>query len=372
MSNNNRIYVTKPFLPPLEDLLPSLHQIWDSRVLTNGASFHQQFEEALARYLGVPYVSLFANATLALVTALQCLRVNGEVITTPYSFVATAHSLLWNGIDPVFVDIDRETLAIDETQIEAAITPRTTAILPVHVYGRPANVEALQAIADNYGLTVIYDAAHAFGAKYRGRAIAGFGDMSIMSFHATKVFNTFEGGAIVCHDLKTKRRIDFLKNFGFSDEVTVVAAGINAKMNEFQSALGLLQLDHIEDCIARRARLAARYDSAFIGTEGLNLLSAVTSHVPNYSYYPIFVARTFPLSRDALYEKLKANGIYARRYFYPLISSFPMYRGRPSAAAASLPVASRVADEVICLPIYPELGESDQSRVIDVILQAAA
>lgn len=369
--SDDKIYVTRPFLPPLEELLPSLERIWETRDLTNGAAFHREFEQALARYLGVPHVSLFTNATIALVTALQCLRITGEVITTPYSFVATAHSLLWNGVEPVFVDIDPRTLTLDASRVEAAITPRTTAIMPVHVYGRPADVDGLQRIADTYGLKVIYDAAHAFGARFRGRSLADYGDLSVLSFHATKVFNTFEGGAIVCRDAQTKQRVDYLKNFGFADEVTVVAAGINGKMNEFQAALGLLQLDHIDDSIHRRGLVAQRYDAAFADLAGIDVLGGPEHYVPNYSYYPIFVGDGYPLSRDDLYARLRDAGIHGRRYFYPLISEFPMYRGRPSAARAGLPIAHRIADEVICLPIYPELAEGDQNRVIDCIRSGA-
>lgn len=368
MADREDLFVTRPFLPPLEELMPSLEAIWESRDLTNGAVFHREFEKELARYLDVPFVSLFTNATIALVTALQCLRISGEVITTPYSFVATAHSLLWNGIDPVFVDIDPHSLALDPARVEAAITPKTTAIMPVHVYGRPADVEGLQRIADTYGLKVIYDAAHTFGARYQQRSIAAFGDLSVLSFHATKVFNTFEGGAIVCRDAQTKQRIDYLKNFGFADEVTVVAAGINGKMSEFQAALGLAQLRHIDECITRRAQIAARYDAALRPVEGIRLLEEVSGHQSNHAYYPIFVEREYPESRDALYARLRAANIYGRRYFYPLISDFPMYRGRPSAGRENLPVASATAASVICLPLYPELSESDQQRVIDVVV----
>lgn len=364
---DGKINVTRPFLPPLEDLLPSLERIWATRELTNGAAFHQEFEQALARYLDVPYVSLFTNATIALVTALQCLRITGEVITTPYSFVATAHSLLWNGIEPVFVDIDPDTLAMDAARVEAALGPRTTAIMPVHVYGRPADTDGIQRIADAYGLKIIYDAAHGFGARFRGRALADYGDLSVLSFHATKVFNTFEGGAIACRDVQTKQRIDYLKNFGFADEVTVVAPGINGKMNEFQAALGLLQLEHIDDLIRRRGEIARRYDAALADVPGIRFLGMPSEYVPNYSYYPIFVGPEYPISRNALYSGLKKHGIYGRRYFYPLISDFPMYRGRPSAAKAGLQVAHAVADSVICLPIYPELGEADQTRIIECI-----
>ena len=366
-NEKNDLYITRPYLPPLEELLPSLEKIWRSRQLTNCSAFHQEFEHALAAYLDVPHVSLFANATLALVTALQCLRITGEVITTPYSFIATAHSLLWNGIEPIFVDIDRMTLAMDPMRVEAAITPRTTAIMPVHVYGRPANIEELQRIADIYGLKIIYDAAHTFGASYNGKSLATYGDLSVLSFHATKVFNTFEGGAIICGDVQTKKRIDFLKNFGFADEVTVVASGINGKMNEFQAALGLVQLTHIDDCIARRSSVAARYDSAFSCKPGIHGLFPIPHHDSNFSYYPIFVGKEYPINRDQLYQKLRNEGIFGRRYFYPLISNFPMYRGRPSAAQSNLPIANHISNSVLCLPIYPELKQSEQQRVIDAI-----
>jgi dTDP-4-amino-4,6-dideoxygalactose transaminase len=365
--DNSDIFVTRPFLPPLEELLPSLEAIWHTRNLTNGAEFHRRFEAALADYLGVPYVCLFANATVALVTALQCLRIAGEVITTPYSFVATAHSLLWNGVEPVFVDVEPGSMALDPARIEAAITPKTTAIMPVHVYGRPADVGGIQRVADTYGLKVIYDAAHAMGARLDGRSLADFGDLSVLSFHATKVFTTFEGGAIICRDARTKQRIDHLKNFGFVDEVTVVAAGINGKMNEFQAALGLLQLDYIESCIAARGGVARRYDEALAGVKGISLPGAVEGWTSNYSYYPVFVGKGYGTSRDGLYHRLRADGIFARRYFYPLISDFPMYRGRPSATPSGLPVARGLADAVLCLPIFPELAPEEQARIINIV-----
>lgn len=368
---DDKLFVTRPYLPPLQDLMPSLEAIWASRNLTNGAAFHQRFEAELADYLGVPHVCLFTNATVALVTSLQCLRITGEVITTPYSFVATAHSLLWNGVEPVFVDIEPGSLALDPARIEAAITPRTTAIMPVHVYGRPADVEAIQRIADTYGLKVIYDAAHAFGARLGDRSLADFGDLSVLSFHATKVFNTFEGGAIICRDAKTKQRIDHLKNFGFVDEVTVVASGINGKMSEFNSALGLLQLEHIDACIDARRAVAERYDRAFADLPGITVTAPVDGWSSNFSYYPIFVGRAHGTQRDALYERFREAGIFVRRYFYPLITDFPMYRGRPSAASAGLPVARQKADEVLCLPIFPELGHADQQRVIDIVKGSA-
>jgi dTDP-4-amino-4,6-dideoxygalactose transaminase len=366
------IHVTQPHLPALDDFIPLLREIWDRKVLTNGGPFHQRLEAALAEHLGVGHIALFANATLALVTALQALRITGEVITTPYSFVATAHSLLWNGIQPVFVDIDPETLNLDPARIEAAITPRTTAIMPVHCYGRPCDVAAIQRIADSYNLKVIYDAAHAFGVRTDAGSVLAHGDLSVLSFHATKVFNTFEGGAIVCPDARTKTRIDHLKNFGFVDEVTVVAPGINGKMNEFQAALGLLQLQGIDAAIARRRAIDARYREALAGVRGIRCVAPHRDAANNHSYFPILVGPEFPLARDALYALLKARGIHGRRYFHPLITQFPMYRGLPSAAAGHLPVATAVAQQVICLPIYPALADADVDRVCEVIAQAAA
>ncbi len=369
MTNERTIYVTQPDLPPLDEFLPSLQAIWENRTLTNGGPFHVRLEQALCEYLGVKHLSLFANGTLALVTALQALRITGEVITTPYSFVATAHSLLWNGIRPVFVDIDPETLNIDPKRIEAAITPQTTAILPVHVYGRPCDVQAIQRIADLYNLRVIYDAAHAFGVRAgdAGRNVADQGDISMLSFHATKVFNTFEGGALVCQDEKTKRRIDHLKNFGFVDEVTVVAPGINGKMSEFSAALGLTQLQRVDVALASRRALAARYRDGLRGVAGIRVLFDNSDAVTNYGYFPVLVGADYPLDRDALYHRLREANIYGRRYFYPLISDFPMYRGMASAGKANLPVANDAAARVLCLPIYPALGEDDQMRVIELI-----
>lgn len=361
------IYVTQPHLPPLEEFVPYLQQIWGNKILTNGGPFHQQLEEALCDYLGVKHISLFANGTIALVTALQALRITGEVITTPYSFVATAHSLLWNGIKPVFVDIDPQTLNLDPAKIEAAITPQTTAILPVHCYGRACDVEAIQRIADIYNLKVIYDAAHAFAVKDAGGSILRHGDLSVLSFHATKVFNTFEGGAIVSPDAKTKQRIDHLKNFGFVDEVTVVAPGINGKMSEFNAALGLLQLKHIDAALARRKEIDQAYRVGLSEVQGITCLNEDVQPETNYSYFPILVQPEYPLSRDALYEKLKAHGIYARRYFYPLISDFPMYRGMASASRANLPVAVDAAAKVLCLPIYPALDDATIATIVALI-----
>jgi len=361
------IYVTQPFVPPLEDFLPYLEKIWESKCLTNGGPFHQELEINLADYLGVKHLSLFANGTLALVTALQALRITGEVITTPFSFVATAHSLLWNGIKPIFVDIHPATLNLDPQKIEAAITPHTTAIMPVHVYGKPCDVEKIQKIADTYGLKVIYDAAHAFGVKYKGESLLKHGDLSVLSFHATKVFNTFEGGAIVCPDAKTKKRIDDLKNFGFADEVTVIAPGINAKMNEFQAAFGLLQLKHIDRVLERRREIDTQYRQQLSSVTGIVCPPLPADTIYNFAYFPLLIEKRYPLSRDELHEKLRQHGIYTRRYFYPLISEFPMYRGLPSAEQINLSTATIVANQVICLPIYPALQELDQQEIISHI-----
>jgi len=375
MSRTAPLYVTRPELPPLDDFLPYLRQIWDSRVLTNGGPFHAQFEQALCEHLGVRHISLFTNATLALVTALQSLRIGGEVITTPYSFVATAHSLMWNGITPVFVDIDPVTLNLDPAKVEAAITPRTTAIMPVHCYATPCDVEAIQRIADDYDLKVIYDAAHAFGVKRQAadgwHSVLQNGDLSVLSFHATKVFNTFEGGAIVCRDAKTKARIDQLKNFGFVDEVTVVAPGINGKMSEFNAALGLVQLKHIDEAIARRGAIESRYRELLRDVPGVRMLERPAGVTPNHSYFPILVGPGFALGRDGLYHGLREQGVMARRYFYPLISDFPMYRGLPSADAARLPVARAAAEQVLCLPIYPALANEDVERIAAIVAAGA-
>ena len=350
------LFVTQPSLPPLQELLPYLEQIWASKKVTNNGPFHQQLESALCAYLGVPYISLFCNATIALITALKALDIKGEVITTPYSFVATAHSLMWNGIKPVFVDIDPCTLNLDPNKIEAAITPRTTAIMPVHVYGHPCDVDAIDAIAKKHNLKVIYDAAHAFGVQCHCGSVLNHGDLSVLSFHATKAFNTFEGGAIVSQNAETKRCIDQLKNFGFTGETTVVQTGINGKMNEFNAAVGLLQLKHIDTAIEQRRAIDAAY------REGLQDIPGIRCHNPpeslrsNYSYFPIFIEDDYPLTRDQLYDKLKANGINGRRYFYPLITEFTMYRDMEGSVPADLSVAKDVAERVICLPIYSKLS----------------
>jgi dTDP-4-amino-4,6-dideoxygalactose transaminase len=361
--SRNETYVTQPFLPPLSEFLPYLEDIWESRVLTNGGKYHKQLEEELCKYLGVEFISLFTNGTLGLITALQALRIQGEVITTPFSFVATSHSLLWNGIQPVFVDIEPNSLNINPALIEEAITPETTAILAVHCYGHPCNVDAIQQIADNYGLKVIYDAAHAFGVNCHCGSVLNHGDLSVLSLHATKVFNTFEGGAIICRDPETKALIDQLKNFGHQGETNVVSLGINGKMNEFSSALGLVQLSYIEQVIQARKQIDSTYRKALSKAKGIRCLNMPAEQSSNYAYFPILVGPDYSLSRDALYEKLKEYGIHPRRYFYPLISDFPMYRKLTSADPANLPVAAMAASQVLCLPIYPDLPISKVEKI---------
>lgn len=364
-NNNQLITVTSPLLPDLDEFTALLKEIWNKKWITNNGSFHQRLEKELAEYLKVPYISLFTNGTLPLITALQAMRITGEVITTPYSFVATTHSLWWNGIRPVFVDVDPSSCGIDPGKIEAAITPQTTAIMPVHCYGRPCDTEAISAIADKYGLRVIYDAAHAFGVECGGKSLLNAGDMSTLSFHATKVYNTVEGGALVTHDEQTKKRIDYLKNFGFAGETEVVAPGINSKMDELRSAYGLLNLRQVDDAIEKRARVARIYREALKDVEGITFFDEIEGVRHNYSYFPIFVdTEKFGMSRDVLYQKMKDENVYGRRYFYPLISEFSTYRGLPSATRENLPNAYRLAETVLCLPIHHSLSDSDLERVL--------
>lgn len=367
--NEKNITVTSPLLPNLDEFHEMLKEIWDSKWITNNGSFHKQLEKTLADYLKVPYISLFTNGTLPLLTALQALRITGEVITTPYSFVATTHSIWWNGCKPVFVDIEESTCGIDPDKIEAAITPQTTAIMPVHCYGKPVNIDAIQAIADKYGLKVIYDAAHAFGVEVNGESVLNAGDMSTLSFHATKVYNTLEGGALVMHDEQTKKRIDYLKNFGFAGETEVVAPGINSKVDEVRSAYGLLNLKQVNSAIAARQKVAVRYRDALRDVPGIRFFDDMPGVKHNYSYFPIFInAEKYGMTRDELYFKMKEHGVLGRRYFYPLISTFSTYRGLPSAAPENLPVATKMANEVICLPMHHALGKEEIERILNCIV----
>lgn len=368
--DNKIITVTSPLLPDLDEFNALLKEIWASKWITNNGSFHKQLEKELAAYLKVPYISLFTNGTLPLITALQALRITGEVITTPYSFVATTHSLWWNGIKPVFVDIDPATGNMDSEKIEAAITPKTTAIMPVHVYGKPCNTKRIKEIADTYGLKVIYDAAHAFGVEVNGESILNAGDMSTLSFHATKVYNTVEGGALVMHDAETKKRIDYLKNFGFANEVTVVGPGINSKMDEIRSAYGLLNLRQVDAAIEARHKVAIKYREALRGVEGITFFDDMPGVKHNYSYFPIFVdAEKYGMTRDELYFKMKEQNVLGRRYFYPLISEFSTYRGLDSARLDNLPNAHKMADTVICLPMHHALSENDINKILNCIIR---
>lgn len=368
--DNSLITVTSPLLPDLEAFQGMLKEIWESKYITNNGAFHKQLEKELAAYLKVPFVSLFTNGTLPLITALQALRVTGEVITTPYSFVATTHALWWNGIKPVFVDVDLKTGNIDPDKIEAAITPKTTAIMPVHVYGKPCETKKIQEIADRYGLKVIYDAAHAFGVEVAGESVLNAGDMSTLSFHATKVYNTIEGGAMVMHDEKTKQRIDYLKNFGFAGETTVVGPGINSKMDELRAAYGILNLRQVDDAIAARKRVAVEYRKVLRDVKGITFFDDMPGVKHNYSYFPIFVdEQKYGMSRDELYMKMREAKVYGRRYFYPLISEFSTYRGLESADPKNLPNAHKMADSVICLPMHHALQTEDIERILEQIVK---
>ena len=362
------IYVTSPLLPSLEDFTFLLKEIWESKMLTNNGNFHQKLEEELAKYLKVPYLSLFTNGTLPLITALQAMRITGEVITTPFSFVATTHSLWWNGIKPVFVDIEPETCNLDPSKIEAAITPRTTAIMPVHVYGKPCKTKEIKEIANKYGLKVIYDAAHAFGVEINGESILNFGDMATLSFHATKVYNTLEGGALVVHDEQTKKRIDYLKNFGFASETEVVAPGINSKVDEVRAAYGLLNLKQVDHAINSRRKVAIRYRDELQGVKGITFFNDIPGVRHNYSYFPIFInAEEYRMTRDELYFKMKEHNVFGRRYFYPLISTFSTYRGLDSANPDNLPIATQMSNNVICLPMHHALSENEVEYILQII-----
>ena len=366
--DKNTITVTSPLLPDRAEFEMMLKEIWDSKWITNNGQFHKQLEKALCEYLKVPYISLFTNGTLPLLTALQALRITGEVITTPYSFVATTHSIWWNGCKPVFVDIEESTCGMDPDRIEAAITPHTTAIMPVHCYGKPCDMERIQAIADKYGLKVIYDAAHAFGVEVNGKSVLEQGDVATLSFHATKVYNTLEGGALVMHDEHMKTRIDYLKNFGFAGETEVVAPGINSKMDGVRAAYGLLNLKQVDEAIEKRHQVAVKYREALRSVKGIRFFDDMPGVRHNYSYFPIFIkAEEYGMTRDELYFKMKERGVLGRRYFYPLISTFSTYRGLPSAAPDNLPVATRIANEVICLPMHHVLGDGDVQRILELI-----
>ncbi|MGL5261829.1 MAG: DegT/DnrJ/EryC1/StrS family aminotransferase [Bacteroides sp.] len=368
MKTKKEIKVISPLLPDLKDFIPYLEDIWDRQWLTNNGHYHQELEKALCAYLKVPYISLFTNGTLPLMAALQALRITGEVITTPYSFVATTHSLWWNGVKTVFVDVDPLTGNMDPDKIEAAITPKTTAIMPVHVYGNPCDTDRIKEIADKYGLKVIYDAAHAFGVEVDGSSVLNAGDISTLSFHATKVFNTVEGGALICHSKEMKQRIDYLKNFGFAGETTVVAPGINGKMDEIRSAYGLLNLQQVDAAIEARKQIAITYREGLKDVEGIRCLYDMEGVRHNYAYFPIFIdAEAYGMSRDELYFKMRDDGVFARRYFYPLISEFSTYRGLSSASKANLPRAHQLADAVICLPMYHSLAVEDAKRIVEFI-----
>lgn len=367
---NNQITVTSPLLPNIDDFNAMLKEIWASKWITNNGQFHKQLEKELCKYLKVPYISLFTNGTLPLLTALQALRITGEVITTPYSFVATTHSIWWNGCRPVFVDIEEETCGIDPNKIEAAITPKTTAIMPVSCYGKPCKMDEIQAIADKYGLKVIHDAAHAFGVEVNGESWVSKGDLISLSFHATKVYNTLEGGAMVMHDEATKKRVDFLKNFGFAGETEVVAPGINSKMDEVRAAYGLLNLKQVDEAIEKRHQVAIKYRNALRNVPGIRFFDDMPGVRHNYSYFPIFInAEEYGMTRDEVYRKMKADGVLGRRYFYPLISTFSTYRSLPSAGAENLPMATKVANEVICLPMHHELSDAEINRVLEHIVK---
>ena len=364
----NKIFITEPFLPPLDEYVEYLKKIWESKQLTNNGVFHQQFETELANYLGVKYVSLFNNATTALLVGIKALDLSGEVITTPYSFVATAHAIKWNGLDPVFVDIELDYCNLDSNKIEDAITEKTTALLPVHVYGNPCDTDRIKTIAEKYNLKVIYDAAHAFGVKKDGNSILNEGDLSILSFHATKVFNTFEGGAIVSHSAEMKKKIDDLKNFGFQDQVTVEGIGINGKMNEMQASMGLLQLKYFDQVIEKRKRITEIYRKGFKNVKGIRYLADLEDVKYNYAYFPIFINENeYGKSRDDVYNALKKHNIYGRIYFYPLISRFSAYKDLFSSKSANLSMAEKISEDVICLPIYPDLSTDQVNYIISVI-----
>ena len=372
MTHNDPIYVTRPNLPNLASYVKLLSQIWESGTLTNSGPFHNRLENELAKYLDVPHVSLFNNGTIALVVALQALDLpkGSEIITTPFSFVATAHSVVWDEHTPIFVDIDEQSCNINVDVIEDAITEKTSAILGVHCYGNPCDVDALELIAKKYDLKLVYDAAHAFGVEKNGTSVLNYGDLSALSFHATKVFSTIEGGAIVSHSLDTKRKIDRLRNFGFQDETTVCSLGLNGKMSEINAAYGLLQLENIKEAISNRLKIEAIYRSRLQATKGVTTQHFLNNTKGNGSYFPIFISSDAKLMRDEVYLKLKDKNIFARRYFYPLITHMEPYKTDPKYRVTQpLSVANKMANHVLCLPIYPDLSYEQVHVICDYLCE---
>ena len=366
--SKEKFYVAKPSLPDIDDFIPYLEKMWATGVISNNGPFNQELEKKLAEYLEVPYLSLFSNGTLALITAIQASNLSGEVITSPFTFIATPNSLVWNNLNPVFVDVDPTFGNLDPAKIEEAINEKTSAILPVHVYGNPCEIEEIDKVAKKHNLKVIYDAAHAFGVRHNNQSVLNFGDFSILSLHATKVFNTFEGGAVISKDLDTKNRIDRLRNFGIVDETTVSEIGSNSKMNEMQAAIGLLQLKKIDEYISSRKKIAEIYDKGLEAVNGVDVLSKRKNSSFSYGYYPIFINKDqYGMSRDHLYSLLKESGIFSRRYFFPLVSNFQPYRDLPSSPKSNLPIANRLADSVLCLPIYSSLEHDIVKKIIKII-----
>ena len=362
-----RVNVTQPFLPDLVEFLPYLEEIWESKSLSNGGAMHQKLGLALEKYLGVQRVSLVSSGTMGLMLALRALEITGEVITTPYTFIATTNAIWWAGAKPCFVDIVPNTLNIDPSKIESAITSKTSAILAVHCYGNPCDVEVIDSIAQKYKLKVIYDAAHFFSPGNSGESVLKHGDLSVLSFHATKVFSTFEGGAIISKDVNLYEKIERLKNFGFGDGAKMMDIGINGKLNEFQSALGLLQLKYVDQSLRALEKIDSIYRQSLELIPGISCLGKSKRLSPYSSYFPIFINSDYPLSRDELYEYLKAAGINTRPYFYPLTSSHPTYTSLPSAASINLPVAHHASKSVLCLPMYPDLQNEAQLAIIELI-----
>ena len=362
---NNNIFITKPFLPPLDEYIKYLEKIWSSKQLTNNGPFHQKFEKELANYLGVKYVSLFNNATTGLLVAIKALELKGEIITTPYSFIATSHSIMWNGLTPVFVDTDSQAGNLNPKKVEEAINDNTGGIIAVHNYGIPGDVDGLRNVAEKYNLPLIYDAAPAMGVKYKGNSIFEFGDLAIVSFHATKIFTTFEGGAIISHSKEIKAKIDSLKNFGIDGPELVSGLGTNGKMHEEEAALGLLQLKYLDKNISKRKDIYEFYINSLESINNIRILSLTKFLKYNYAYFPVFFNEGI-LVRDKIYNKLQENNIFCRKYWYPLITNHSMYR---SLVGYDLPNARKLSESVLCLPIYPDLDIEDVKTVIEIILQ---